>query len=321
MKAAVLHTFGKTPRYEDFPDPIKGENEILIDVKAIALENVVKAIAKGSHFSSKQFLPQLPAIVGFSGIGTLDNGKSVGFGGMKPPYGSMAEKAVIPQGYYAEIPEGVDPAVAAVIPASALTSLLPLRWIAKLQQGETVLINGATGVSGRIAIQIAKLLGAGKIIGTGRNEKSLEQLSELGADVIIDLKLPDEKLSQAFTKEIEKGCDIILDFLWGHPTEILLKTLVPTQLGFAKRKVRLVQIGEMAGASLLLPAETIRTSGLEIYGGGNISHEVLPESTAQVWDFIKEGKLQMDIERVPLKDIERIWENANLHGKRTVILP
>jgi NADPH:quinone reductase-like Zn-dependent oxidoreductase len=320
MKAAVLHNLGEAPRYENFLDPVPGENEVLVNVKAVALDNAVKAIANGSHFSSKQFLAQLPAIIGFSGIGAVDDGTIVGFGGMKPPYGSMAEKAVIPQEYTVRIPEGVEPAVAAVVPSSALTSYLPLRWIAKLQHGETVLINGATGVSGKIAIQIAKLLGAGRIIGTGRNEKSLQQLYELGADDTVDLKLPDKNLSYAFAKELEKGCDIILDFLWGHPTEILLNALVPKQLGLAKRKVRLVQIGEMAGASLTLPADTIRTSGLEIYGGGNIPYEVMPESTSQIWDYIQQGKLTMDIERIPLHEIESIWERANSDGKRTVIV-
>jgi len=320
MKAAVLHNFGESPRYEDFPDQIVGENEVLVHVKAVALENVDKAMAKGLHYASKQFFSHFPAIVGHGGIGMLDDGKLVGFGGVKPPYGSMAQKVVIPQGYYAEIPEGVDAAVAAVIPASALTSLLPLRWVAKLQQGETVLINGTTGTSGKIAVQIAKLLGAGRIIGTGRNEKSLEEIHKLGADVVIDLKLSEEKISQAFANEIEKGCDVILDFLWGRPTEILLQTLVPTQLGFAKRRVRLIQIGEMAGSSISLTAETLRTSGLEIYGG-IIPHDVIPEAIAQVWEFIKADRLHMDIDRVPLKDVQSTWEREDVHGKRIVIVP
>src|SRR5262245_54851318 len=95
MKAAVLHKLGEAPRYEDFPDPVPGADEMLIHVKAIELANVDKAIAQGTHFASQQFLPALPAIVGFDGIGMRDDGKLVGFGGMKPPYGSMAEKVVI----------------------------------------------------------------------------------------------------------------------------------------------------------------------------------------------------------------------------------
>jgi NADPH2:quinone reductase len=173
MKAAVLHKFGEIPQFEDFPDPSPNDGQILVHVKAVALENVDKVMAEGSHFASKQFLSTLPAIVGFDGIGMLKDGHLVGFGGVKAPYGAMAEKTVIPEGYYVPVPEGVDAVIAAALPASALTSLFPLRWGAKLQPGETVLINGSTGVSGKLAVQIAKILGAGRVIGTGRNEKSM----------------------------------------------------------------------------------------------------------------------------------------------------
>src|SRR5262245_46696430 len=133
MKAAVLHEFGKPPHYEDFPDPTPGDNELLVRVKAVPLENVDKMMAAGSHFASRQFLPNLPAIVGFDGIGMLEDGRLVGFGGVKPPYGAMAEKTIIPQGYYIPIPEGIDAMMAAALPAPALTSLFPLKWSAKLQ--------------------------------------------------------------------------------------------------------------------------------------------------------------------------------------------
>src|SRR5262245_42092246 len=108
MKAAVLHNFGETPKYEDFPDPTPGEGQILVHVKAVALENVDKVMADGSHFASRQFLSTLPAIVGFDGIGMLEDGRLVGFGGVKAPYGAMAEKTVIPEGYHVPIPEGVE---------------------------------------------------------------------------------------------------------------------------------------------------------------------------------------------------------------------
>src|SRR5215510_11024885 len=98
MKAAVLHKFGEIPHYEDFPNPIPHENELLVHVKAVALENVDKVMAEGSHYASGQFLSQLPAIVGFDGIGALENGQLIGFGGLKAPYGAMAEKTVIQAG-------------------------------------------------------------------------------------------------------------------------------------------------------------------------------------------------------------------------------
>src|SRR5215213_8529487 len=126
MKAAVLYKLGDSPKYEDFPDPTPGEDEVLVQVKAVALENVDKAMADGTHFASRQFLSTLPAIVGFDGIGLLEDGRLVGFGGVKAPYGAMAEKTVVPKAYTVPVPEGMEAVTAAAMPASALTSLFPL---------------------------------------------------------------------------------------------------------------------------------------------------------------------------------------------------
>ena len=321
MKAAVLHKFGELPKFEDFPDPTAGEGQILVHVKAVALENVDKVMAEGSHFASQQFLSTLPAIVGFDGIGMLEDGRLVGFGGVKAPYGAMAEKTIIPEGYYVPVPEGVDAVTAAALPASALTSLFPLKWSAKLEPGETVLINGATGVSGKLAVQIAKLLGAGRVVGTGRNEESMNQVIEFGADAVIDLKQSDEKLIEDFKKEGGEGYDIVLDFLWGHPTELLISTLIPSEIRMSK-PVRLVQIGEKAGKTISLSADALRTSGLEVRGAAaGITPEAMGEATNLVWDLLKANKLHMDIEQVPLEDIESVWRRTDFQGKRIVIVP
>jgi NADPH:quinone reductase-like Zn-dependent oxidoreductase len=321
MKAAVLYAFGETPKFEEFPDPTPGDGQILVLVKAVPLENVDKAMAEGSHYASQQFLSTLPAIVGFDGIGMLEDGRLIGFGGVQAPYGAMAEKTIIPDGYFVAIPEGVDAVTAAALPASALTSYFPLKYGAKLQSGETVLINGATGVSGKLAIQIAKLLGAGRVIGTGRNEKSIQRIRELGADAVIDLKQWDEGLAEAFKKEAREGYDVILDFLWGHPTEVLIKTLIPNRLQMAK-PVRLVQIGEKAGAVISLSADSLRTSGLQIFGGAaGITAEAMGAATNQVWDLIRANKLQMDIEQVPLREIQTVWQRTDFEGKRIVVVP
>src|SRR5215813_1047154 len=224
MKAAVLHNFGEAPRYEDFPDPTLGEDQVLVRIKAVSLENVDRAVANGSHFASRQFFPNLPAVVSFDGIGMLDDGRLIGFGGVKPPYGTMAEVAVIPKNYYVAVPEGVDAATAAAVPGSTLTSLFPLKWGAKLQPGETVLINGATGFAGKLAVQVAQLLGTQRVIGTGRNALALEKIRELGADAVIDLKQSDADVVEAFKREAgTSGYQVILDFAWGHPTELLLE--------------------------------------------------------------------------------------------------
>lgn len=322
MKAAVLHRFGKAPRYEDFPDPTPEAGETLIQVKAVALENIDRALARGSHFATKQFLPHLPAIVGLDGIGALEDGRLIGFGGMKSPYGAMAERAVIPGQQFVPIPDSVDAAVAAAVPGSALTALFPLRWGVQLQEGETVLVNGATGFTGKLAIQVARLLGAGRIVATGRNEESLRALPGLGADSVIDLKQSDASVISAFKREASAGYDVVLDFLWGRPTELLIAAMVPDKLAFAQRRIRLVQIGEMAGERIGLSADSLRTSGLSIIGAGaNLTPEAVAEGTSQVWDWIQAGRLSADIERTPLKAVERAWKRNDARGRRIVIIP
>src|SRR6185312_6346516 len=157
MKAAVLHERDGVPRYEDFPDPVAGEGEVIIEVRAVAVENVDRAVAAGTHFAGRAMMPELPAIPCFDGIGTLPDGRLVGFGNPRPPYGALAERTVVREGAYAPIPDGLDPAVATVLPSAI--SGMSMKVAAGLQPGESVLIQGATGVAGRLAVQVARLLG------------------------------------------------------------------------------------------------------------------------------------------------------------------
>jgi NADPH:quinone reductase-like Zn-dependent oxidoreductase len=320
MKAAVINGFGEVPQYGDFPDPSPVDGEVLIDIKASVLENFDKGTVSGKHYSSKTLYPQFPAIVGTDGIGMTPDGKMVAFGRIRAPYGAFAERTVA--GYTVPVPDGIDAARASAIPSSVLTSLLPLKYSAKLQLGETVLVNGATGVSGRMAIQIAKMLGAGKVIATGRNEGSLALLPGLGADVMVDLKQSDEQVAGAFKDAAgEKGIDVVLDFIWGHPAEVLIGTFIPTEVGFAKRRVRYLQIGQKAGSHISLPASALRTSGLELMGIGKIPFEIVQEEMKQVWSWIADEKIDMEIEEVPLADIASAWQRDDLEGKRLVIIP
>jgi NADPH:quinone reductase-like Zn-dependent oxidoreductase len=148
MRAAVLHRFGAVPKCEEFPDPEPGPHDAVIDVRAVALENIDRAVAEGTHYSSHQMMRSLPAIVGVSGIGVRDDGALVGFSGLRPPHGAMAQHAVMPRAYGVPIPDGIDPIVSAAVPSSALTALLPLRCGAKLEPRETVLVNGRPASQG-----------------------------------------------------------------------------------------------------------------------------------------------------------------------------
>ena len=149
----------------------------------------------------------------------------------------------------------------------------------------------------------------------------MNKVRKLGADAVIDLKQSDEQLAEAFKKEAGEGYDVILDFLWGHPTELLITTLVPSEIRMSK-PVRLVQIGEKAGTTISLSADAIRTSGLQMFGAAaGITAEVAGEATSQVWDWLRANKLHMDIEQVQLKDIENVWKRTDFEGKRIVVIP
>lgn len=318
MKAAVVESRGAIPAYRDFSDPIAGEGEVLVEVVAVAVENVDRAIIAGTHFSSHAFVESLPAIPCFDGIGRLPDGSLVGFGGVRPPYGTLAEFAVVPAAYTSPIPEGIEAAVAATL-ATAVTGM-SMSVAGGLAAGETVLVQGATGVAGRLAVQIARLLGAGRIVATGRDTGALEAVKALGADAVIDTRLDDDELMAAYRREAPDGYDVVADFLWGRPTEVLTRALSPESFAFA-RPTRLVQIGEAAGASLQLPADAVRTSGLEIYGAARNLATGMAAAFQQVVGWVRSGELVIDVTIAPLSEIGAAWQRTDLRGSRLVIVP
>jgi len=321
MKAAVLHALGAIPRFEDFPDPQPGQDEVLVHVTAASLKNIDKALASGSHYGSDG---QLPTVCGVDGVGVLENGTRVFCGGARRPYGMMATLSVVPRTWCVPVPEGVDDCVAAALPNPALSSWLPLTWRAQLKRGETVLVLGATGVAGKLAVQIAKHLGAGRVVAAGRNERILQTLASLGADATIALSQSDEDLALAFSREALRGhFDIVLDYVWGHPTEVLLAALTGHDVRAESRGVRLIEIGEMAGPTICLSAAALRSSGIEISGtgGGSVPHSVIFDAFPKVWALAASGQLHIDIERVPLADVESAWRRNDLPGRRLVMIP
>jgi len=321
MKAAVLHSLGKLPRFEDFRDPHPSSDEVKVRVTAASLKNIDKAMASGSHYDS---YAELPVVCGIDGVGILDDGTRAFCGGPRPPFGMMAEHTVVSRAWCLPIPAGVDDVTAAALPNPALSSWLPLVWRARLKPGETVLILGATGVAGKLAIQIAKHLGAGRVVAAGRNTRVLETLPDLGADAIIALNQPDQGLTAAFLEEAGRGhFDIILDYLWGHPTEVLLDALTRHDLKAESTGSRLVEIGEMAGPTISLPAAALRSSGLELYGsgGGSIPHTAIFDAFPHIWALAADGTLRIDTEPVALADVEHAWQREDIRGRRIVIVP
>jgi NADPH:quinone reductase-like Zn-dependent oxidoreductase len=319
LKAAVLHEVGGIPRYEDFPDPVPGDDEVIIDVKAVAVENVDKRIAAGTHYASQQYTARLPVIPAFDGIGALPDGTIVGFGNPRPPYGALAEKTVVPRGAYIPIAEDIDPAIATVL-GTAITGM-SIKTAAGFVPGETVLVQGATGVAGRLAVKVARLLGAGRIVASGRDDGQLRDVRTLGADTVINTAVSDEALARAYLDAKGDGYDVVVDFLWGRPTEILLRSLVPESFTFGK-PTRLIQVGESAGGALTVAAESLRTSGVEIYGAAKgLNPEIMNEVYGQIVNWTHSGELTFDVVKVPLSDIETAWQRTDLRGSRLVVVP
>jgi NADPH:quinone reductase-like Zn-dependent oxidoreductase len=320
MKAAVLHELGKAPRFEEFAEPTAGKDEVIVRVRAASLKGVDRQLASGSHYASPR---ELPVVCGTDGVGKIEDGTRVFFGGARRPYGAMAECTVAPRAFCFSVPSGLDDDAAAALPNPGVSAWLTLAHRAKLAPGETVLILGATGVTGHLAVQIAKLLGAKRVIGAGRNERMLERLRELGADATIQLDQSDESLKDAFACEAAVAeFDVIIDYLWGHPTEVLLAAITKSEFAPVTKETRLVQVGESAGPTISLPAAVLRSTALTILGtAGMPSREILVDAMEQVMVRGARGELRIETERVPLSEIESSWQRKEQPGRRIVVIP
>jgi len=307
------------PRCEAFAEPVAGDGEVIVRVHAAALSPAVKAIAGGSHYASPV---ALPFVCGLDGVGRLDDGTRVFFGGPRSPFGAMAERTVVQRGRCWPIPEGIDDITAAAVPNPAMSSWLPFIWGARLVPGETVLILGATGVAGKLAVQIAKLLGAGRVVAAGRNEEVLGTLHELGADATIRLGMPENVLVEAFAREAgETGYDVVIDYLWGPPAEALLTAMTRREISMKASGPRLVQVGNSAGPAISLTAAAVRSAGLTILGGRFPPFDVFVDAFRQLMAHAAAGELRIATEEVPLAQIEEAWKREDHHGRRLVIRP
>lgn len=316
MKAAVVHDFNAPPRYDDFATPTAEAGETLVQVRAAALSQLVKAQASGRHYSSGKTLPLVP---GVDGVGMLPDGRRVYFAFPRTLFGSMAQTSVVKLSNCVDIPDDVDDVTAAAIGNPGMSSWAALLDRAKFVPGENVLINGATGVSGRLAIQIAKHLGASKVIATGRNAQSVQGLKALGADVVIPLDTPAEELKATFEEAFHQHkVNVVLDYLWGPSAESLLHAAVGHDHAAGEPRIRFVQIGSLTGNNINLPGSLLRSSGLELMGTGlgSVSHAGLVEAVGGVLRAISGAGLSIATEAVELAQVEHVWQQES--GSRVV---
>ncbi|HXY98438.1 MAG TPA: zinc-binding alcohol dehydrogenase family protein [Stellaceae bacterium] len=314
MKAAVVRGAGQTPVYGDFAEPVPSAGENRIAVTAAAISPVVKSRASGAHYSSSG---RFPFVVGIDGVGRLDDGTRVYFVLPKAPYGSMAEQAVVPSAQCLPLPDGLDDVTAAAIANPGMSSWAAYTERARLKVGETVLVNGATGTAGRLAVQIAKHLGARKVIATGRNADALRSLAALGADATIALVGSEAALENSFKEQFAEGVDVVIDYLWGKSAECLL--IAGAKAGAEAVPIRFVQVGSASGPDITLPSAVLRSSAIELMGSGigSIPLDRLVNAVGGLLQATLPGGFKIAARPVPLSDVEEAWPKDD-STRRTV---
>lgn len=284
MRAALITELGRPPQLGEAPEPA-GKS---LDVLAAALNPIDRAVAAGQFYGGH---PALPYVPGCECVGRESGGRVVWtFGGGLglARNGAMAERAEL-GAVVAEVPEGADPALAAALGIAGLAGWMPLAWRAPVREGDRVLVLGATGTVGQVAVQAAKLLGAAHVVAAGRDREGLERALELGADDAVPL---DGDFGEP---------TYVLDPLCGEPLERAVAAAAPG--------ARIVQLGQAAGPSATLPSAAIRGKQLELYGFSDfaVPPDVLAEHYRRLVGHAVAGEIQLDVERVGLDEIGEGW--------------
>jgi NADPH:quinone reductase-like Zn-dependent oxidoreductase len=319
MYAAVVRSFDSAPKYEHFDTPVpSGSHEVLVDVLAAGLHPRVRSQADGSHYTSTDELPLIP---GVDGVGRLPGGSLVYFAAPDTALGSFADRTVIDLRRSVPLPAHADPVLIAAAMNPAMSSWVSLRRRVQVQPGFKVLIMGATGNSGQMAVQIAKLMGAGQVIAAGRDQERLQSLTLLGADVTVSLAGDPEAVAQRLG-EAAAEVDIVIDYLWGKPAELAILPIL-TRRPDRSRLLSWIQIGSVAGPNAVIPSAALRSANFQLIGSGQGSVTpagYMAEFPALI-DAIASGKLTANPVTFPLSSVEDVWNTPADGQQRIVFVP
>ena len=315
MKAAFVMGPEQEPAYGDFPDPVASEGEQVIRVTAAAISPLVRSRASGTHYDSPH---QYPSVIGVDGVGRLENGRRVYFALPRPPYGAFSEHTVVRVGQCIPIPKSLDDVTAAAIANPGMSSVVAFTERAHLRRGEVVLVNGATGTAGRLAVQIAKHAKASKVIATGRNPESLRDLSALGADVVIPLEEDKSHLEARFHEQFAQGVNVVIDYVWGSSAETLLIAAAKAQP--EAMPVRFVSVGSMSGPAITLPSAILRSSAIQLMGSGigSVPRRRIGVAIYHLFRIVKPAGLRIATKSVPLAEFRSAWVERD--STRRVVL-
>jgi len=319
MNAAVVTSFDEPPHYQPFAAPVPASaDEVVADVLAAGLHPRVRSGAAGQHYTSCGTLPMIP---GIDGVGRLPDGKLVYFAAVDDVVGAMADKAIVDPRRSVELPDGTDVAKVAAAMNPAMSSWVALRRRAPLQPGQTVLVLGATGNAGTMAVQVAKLLGAGRVIGAGRHLARLQALLPAGADDVVQLTDDADATGNGLAAAAAEA-DIVLDYLWGSPAQQAIMALL-TARPDRSRALDWIQIGAVAGPTAEIPSVALRSANFRLQGCGQGS--VSPRGyLAELPSLVAEitaGTIAVRPNPVPLSKVEEAWTTSETPGERTVLIP
>jgi NADPH:quinone reductase-like Zn-dependent oxidoreductase len=307
MRAAILRSAGSAPELGTFDDPTPSDGQLVVNVTAAGLNPVDLYLASGQLGD-----PKVPRVVGQEGVGTLDTGRRVYFNPSVPPFGSWAERTLVDPEKAFQVPDGLDDALAVAMGIPALAAWLPLEHHARLRAGESVLVLGATGVVGRVAVQAAKILGAGRVVAAARNEAALGELKDLGADDVVVLGGDDN--GEALRAAAQDGFDVVIDPVYGAPFEAALSA---SAIG-----ARLVTIGESAGQSAEVPFRALQGRAHIGHGNNVLPTEVVRDAYEKLTEHAAAGRIRVDVESYSLERAVDAW-HAQAEGphRKLVVVP
>jgi NADPH:quinone reductase-like Zn-dependent oxidoreductase len=319
MHAAVVTSFDEPPHYQEFETPQPSDDdETLVDVLAVGLHPRVRSGAAGTHYTSTGTLPMVP---GIDAVGRRADGTKIYFVADDHALGTMADKAIVDARRVIELPDDVDVAKVAAAMNPAMSAWVALRRRVPLQPGQSVLVLGATGNAGTMAVQVAKRLGAGTVVGAGRDPERLAALTSVGADSLVVLTDDHEATAEALSTAAGE-VDIVIDYLWGEPTERAITALLTARTD-RSRALEWIQIGAIAGPTIELPSVALRSANLRLQGNGQgvVSTRAYLAELPSLVEEIDAGTIAVRPDAVPLAEVESAWSRPEAPGTRTVLVP
>jgi NADPH:quinone reductase-like Zn-dependent oxidoreductase len=319
MNAAVVTSFAEPPHYRQFEVPRpRSADEALVDVLAVGLHPRVRSGAAGAHYTSTGTLPMIP---GIDAVGQRPDGRRVYFVAADDVIGTMADKALAATRRSIVLPDVADAAKVAAAMNPAMSSWVALRRRVRLGPGQSVLVLGATGNAGAMAVQVAKRLGAGRVVGAGRDPGRLRALASAGADDVVQLTGDSEATGRALAAAAAES-DIVVDYLWGTPAQQAITALL-TARSDRDRALNWIQVGAVAGPTMELPSVALRSANVRLQGSGQgavPAEDYLAELPALI-DEINAGTIAVKANTMPLADVEQAWTQPEVPGERTVLVP